>query len=44
MKPCAEYVILFSEFHDVKTEASMSFNQLVGEKCPLVQYRESGNM
>ena len=39
---CAEYVLLFSEFYDVKTETSMTSKELFDKHCPLVQYRESG--
>ena len=37
---CAEYVLLFSEFDDVKTEANMSCKELFDKQCPLVQYRK----
>ena len=40
---CAEYVILFSEFHYVETETSMSGKELFNKQCPLVQYRKGGN-
>ena len=40
----AEYVLLFSEFHDLKTEASMSCKELSDKHCPLVQYRKTGNI
>ena len=40
---CAEYGFLFTEFHDVKTERSMSCQELFDKQCPLVQYRKSGN-
>ena len=36
---CAEYVLLFSEFHDIKTETSMSCKELFDKQCLLVQYR-----
>ena len=41
--PCAEYVLLFFEFHDVKTETSPSFKEHFDKQCPLVQYIKSGN-
>ena len=34
---CVEYVLLFSEFHDVKTETSISWKELFDKHCPLVQ-------
>ena len=39
---CAEYVLLFSEFHDVKTETCMRFKELFDGQCPLLQCRNSG--
>ena len=39
----AEYVLLFSEFHNVNKETSMSCKELLDKQCPLVQYRKSGN-
>ena len=39
----AEHVLLFTEFHDEKTEASMSCREHFDKQCPLVQYRKSGN-
>ena len=36
----AGYVILFSEFHVVKTETN---KELFDKQCPLLQYRKSGN-
>ena len=37
---CAEYVLLFSEFHDVKTERSMSCKKLFDKHCLFAQYRK----
>ena len=38
-----EYVLWFSEFHDVKTEVSMSYKQLFDKQCPIVKSRKRGN-
>ena len=38
-----EYVHLFPEFHDVKTEASMSCKKRFDKLCRLAQHRKSGN-
>ena len=32
---CVEYVLLFSEFHDVKTETSMSCKELFDKQSPI---------
>ena len=40
---CADYVLLFFKFYDVKTETSMSCKELFDKQCPLVQYLKSGN-
>ena len=37
---CAEYVVLFSELHDEKTERSMSCKELFNKQCPFIQYRK----
>ena len=34
---CVEYVLLLSEFHDVKKETSMSCKELFDKQCPLLQ-------
>ena len=36
MNPHAEYVLLFSQLHDVKTEGSTSGRELFDKQCPLV--------
>ena len=37
---CAEYVLLFSELHDVNTERNMSCKELFDKQYPHVQYRK----
>ena len=37
---CAEYVLLFSELHDVKTERNMSCKELFDKQCTLEEYRK----
>ena len=38
-----EYVLLFSEFYDVKTETSIRWKVLFDKQCPLAQDKKSGN-
>ena len=37
---CAEYLLLFSELQNVKTERSMSCKELFDKQYPFVQYRK----
>ena len=40
---CAEHFLLFSEFHDVKTETCMNYKELFDKQYPFVQYKKSRN-
>ena len=35
-----EYVLLFSELHDVKAEGSTSCKEIFDKQCPLLYYRK----
>ena len=45
MKPrlCRICFFSFFEFHDVKTEASLSCKERFDKQCPLVQHIKNGN-
>ena len=46
MKPhlCRIYFLLFSEFHDIKTETSMSWKELLINSVHLHSKEKSGNI